>query len=381
MSRTVLERAHGLLRRRKFSHVISLLESGNNPDLYRESFDYFLTAGIACLYLGDTGSAGAYFQRARHIRMTDPTLLNSQAVLFLRRGDTDRAISYYLDVLDYDPDNKVALDAMEFIRTHGAYEEVCRAVDSGEIERFYPPLGVNPDIIKRTALSVVAGVLLAFFILNFGRIFGSAPSVRIPRPAQRRADLSPLFLSVDELGNAREENLTGASYKYVLSDEQIKDSYDRAMANFQNYRENASRIEINRLLNSNASDSIKAKANMISSYFTAQTFDSLLNYKDNVEYSRVAEEPDLYLGCWVAWSGRVSNAVTEGNSYRCDLLVGYENMDRVEGFVPLFFEESPNPVIDGEKPVTVLAQIQVANGKILLNGRSVYQPLRRSGES
>ena len=62
-----LEKAHSLLQRRKFSHVISLLESGRNPEFYRESFDYFLTAGIACLYLGDIGNAGVYFQRARHI--------------------------------------------------------------------------------------------------------------------------------------------------------------------------------------------------------------------------------------------------------------------------------------------------------------------------
>ena len=380
MSRTVLERAHSLLQRMKFSHVISLLESGNSPELYRESFDYFLTAGIACLYLGDTGSAGAYFQRARHIRMTDPTLLNSQAVLFLRRGDTDRAISYYLDVLDYDPDNKIALDAMEFIRTHGTYEEVCRAVDSGEIERFYPPLGVNPDTIKRIALSVLAGIVLALFIFNSGKIFHSARAIRFSPSSKKKADLSELFLSLDEIDNAQKKDLSGLGYKYILSDTQIKKSYDMAMTYFQDYRENASLVEINRLLNSNASDSIKAKARMISSYFTEQTFDSLTNYGDNVEYATVAKEPELYLGCWVAWSGRISNAVTEGSSYRCDLLVGYENMERVEGFVPLFFEEAPYPAIDGERPVKVLAKIQVENGKILLNGRAVFQPLRRSGE-
>lgn len=371
-----LEKAHSLLQRRKFSHVISLLESGNNPEFYRESFDYFLTAGIACLYLGDIGSAGAYFQRARHIRMTDTTLLCAQAVLFLRRGYVDRAISYYVDVLDYDPDNKLALDAMEFIRAHGTYEEICKTIDSGEIERFYPPLGINPDVIKRIALSVLAGVALAFLIFNFGNFSRSIRGIRLPVSGQR-ADLSSLFLSVDELGNARSKDLSGGVYKYILTDSQIKKSYDLAMKHFQDYRENASQIEINRILNSNASDAIKAKANMISTYFKEATFDSLADYNDNIEYADVAKEPELYLGCMVAWSGRVSNAVTEGTSYRCDLLVGYENMERVEGFVPLFFEVAPYPAIDGERPVKVLAKIQVENGKILLRGRAVYQPVKR----
>lgn len=376
MSHSPLEKAHSLLQRRKFSHVISLLESGNNPEFYRESFDYFLTAGIACLYLGDTGTASAYFQRARHIRMTDPTLLCAQAVIFLMRGYTDKAINYYVDVLDYDPDNKVALAAMEFIRTHGSYEEVCKAVDAGEIKRFYPPLGVNPDLIKRIALSALAGLVLAFLILNFGNFSRAARGIRLPS-SSGRADLSSLFLSVDEMGNAHKQDLSGGVCKYILTDSQIKKSYDLAMSNFQNYRENASQVEINRLLNSNASDSIKAKANMISTYFKEPTFDSLSDYNDNVEYLDVAKEPELYLGCTVAWSGRVSNAVTENGSYRCDLLVGYENMERVDGFVPLFFETAPYPAIDGERPVKVLAKIEVENGKILLRGRAVYQPVKR----
>lgn len=374
MSRTDLEKAHSLLQRRKFSYVISLLESGNNPEIYRESFDYFLTAGLACLYLGDTGSAGAYFQRARHIRMTDPTLLNAQAVLFLRRGDTDRAIEYYLDVLEYDPDNKTALSAMDFIKKHGSYEELCHAVDSGEIERFYPPLGLNPDTVKRIAFSVLAGILLALVIFNLGTFSKFSRSLRFPSSNQR-ADLSDLFLSIDEIGHAQKRDLSGGVYKYILTDAQIKKSYDMAMTYFQDYRENAAQVEINRLLNSNASDAIKSKARMISSYFTEQTFDSL---SDNYEYTQVAKEPELYLGCWVAWSGRVSNAVTEGASYRCDLLVGYENMARVDGFVPLVFEEAPYPEIDGERPVRILAKIDVQNGKILLNGRAVYQPIKRS---
>ncbi|MCR4821351.1 MAG: hypothetical protein K5873_00575 [Treponema sp.] len=378
MARSDLEKAHSFLQRRKFSQAITILESGNNPEIYRESFDYFLTAGIACLYLGDTGSAGAYFQRARHIRMTDPTLLCAQAVLFLRRGDTDRAINYYVDVLDYEPNNKLALSAIEFIRTHGSYEEVCHAVDSGLIEQFYPPLGVNPDTVKRIAFSVFCGVVLALIILNFGRC--SNLSKKIHLPAGERADLSALFLSVDEMGNARQKDLSGKTYKYLLSDAQIKKSYDMAMKYFQEYKENASQVEVNRLLNSNASDAIKAKARMILTYYTEPTFDSLMDYDDNIEYSQVAKEPDLYLGCTVSWSGRVSNAVTEGTSYRCDLLVGYENMDRVEGFVPLHFETAPYPVLDGERPVNVLGKIQVENGKILLEGKAVYQPVKKTQE-
>lgn len=377
MSRGALEKAHILLQRRKFSHVISLLESGKNPEIYRESFDYFLTAGTACLYLGDTGSAGAYFQRARHIRMTDPTLLNAQAVLFLRRGDTDRAISYYVDVLDYDPDNKIALSAMEFIRTHGSYEEVCKAVDSGEIEKFYPPLGVNPDLIKRIVLSALAGILLAILIFNAGSFFSGDRDFHISS-SRERPDLSGLFLTVDELKNAQKDKSDSSAGKYFLTDEEIKKSYGLVKKYSTDYRENLARVEINRILNSNADEATKANLRILLTHFGEHTFDSLADSKDNISYAVVAGEPDLYLGCTVAWSGRVSNAAVEGASYRCDLLVGYEKMERVEGFVPLFFEEAPYPEIDVERPVTVLGKIEVENGKLSLEGRAIYQPIKQN---
>ena len=376
MARSDLEKAHLLLQKRRFSQALSILESGRNPEIYRESFDYFLTAGLACLYLGDTGNAGVYFQRARHIRMTDTTLLCAQAVLFLHRGETDRAIEYYVDALDYDPNNKLALRAMEFIRSHGSYEELCHAFDTGEIKKYYPPLGVNPDTIKRIVLSAFAGVVLALMIFNFGKFSSAARKLHLPA-ANARADLSELFLSVDEMGNAHKKDLSGGTYKYILSDAQIKKSYDMAMTYFQDYKENASLVEINRLLNSNASDAIKAKAEMISTYFKEPTFDSLSTFGDNISYADVAKEPDLYLGCSVAWSGRISNSVSEGKSFRCDLLVGYENMERVEGFVPLIFAESPQPPIDGERPIKVLGKIKVENGKIALEGKAVYQPVNR----
>lgn len=370
MSRTDLEKAHSFLLRRKFSEAVSLLESGNNPKIYRESFSYYMTAGLACLYLGDTGSADAYFQRARHIRTTDPALLNAQAVLFLRRGDTDRAIQYYLDVLEYDPKNKIALSAMEFVKAHGSYEEICRIIDNGEIEKFYPSIGLNPDIVKRISLSVIAGVILAIILLNSNRI-GLSYKLHFSDNVE---GLDQLYLTVEEQKNPQTKDMTGDVYRYVLNDEEILKSYEKAVNYYGDHRENASQVEINRLLNSNASEAIKNNAKIVESYFQEPTFDSLT---DNYDYATVASDPVLYIGCWVSWGGRISNVLTEGDSFRCDLLVGYETMERIDGFVPLYFEKAPYPVLDGGRPVKVLARITEKDGKIVLNGRAVYQPLKK----
>src|SRR5574344_912853 len=140
MSRSVLDTAHTLIKRRKFSSAITMLESSSES--YINDFDYYLTLAISCLYVGDVGNAFSYFGKAREIKLTDTNLLLGQAAIFLRRGDTDRAVQYYLDVLNNEPANETALAAMEFIRRDGDYSTICKWVDSGKIERFYPPLGV-----------------------------------------------------------------------------------------------------------------------------------------------------------------------------------------------------------------------------------------------
>lgn len=371
MSRKVLEKAHNLLLRRKFSEAVALLESGKNPEIYRESFSYYMTAGLACLYLGDTGSADVYFDHARRIRMTDPNLLNAQAVLFLRRGNTDRAVEYYLDVLQYDKKNKTALAAMDFVKNHNSFEEICKIVDNGEIERFYPPIGLNPDIIKRIFISVVAGVALAVVLLNSGKFLGGR-KIRYP---ENVAGIEELYLSVDEQKNPKSKSENDKDeFRYVLSDNEILKSYEKAVNYYGDHRENAAQVEVNRILNSNASEKIKQNAKIVESYFQEPTFDSLL---DNYDYATVASDPVLYLGCWVSWGGRISNALTEGDSFRCDLLVGYETMERIDGFVPLHFEKAPYPPLDAERSVRVLAKITAKEGKLALEGRAVYQPLRK----
>lgn len=361
MAKDVLQIARELMCRRKFSQAIKMLES--REEIYQGNFDYYLLYGICCLYLNDTGAASTYFQRARNINLTDTTLLLGQAAIFLRRGQIQRALPYYMDILENDPENKVALDAMEFLRTSADQSVICRMVDTGEIEQFYPPLGVNPMVVAGVVFPVLACVLGILLVIRF---------VPFEKPGNgQRADLSSLVLSVTERKNLQEVDLASGAFSYILSSSQINDAYDKALSYFQQYRDNLSQIEINRILNSNASVAVKQKANVLMGYLDSPSFDTI---KDVPAFYSVEEEPALYLDCWVAWSGRISNVVQSENLYECDLLVGYEKMEKVEGIVPLKF--TVLPVIETEKPVTVLARISSENGKMILLGKAVYQSVK-----
>lgn len=363
MARDVLTDARRFMRMRRFKQALILLQ--NRSAYYEENFDYFLLLATVYLYLGDTGNASVCFQKARNIHLTDTNLLLGQAALFLRRGDTARAIQYYIDILDLDPQNKIAAKAMEFIRLKGDYNTICQWVDTGKIEEFYPPLGVNPLKVLGIVIPLCAAVL--------GIFVGISLFPKDYTPTGVRGDLSELVLSVDERNNIQEKDLSSGSYKYILSSSDIEDTYLKAQKLFEEYRDNASQVEINRILNSNAALSVKQKARLLMEYIDEPTFD---NIKDVPSYSDVSIDPNLYLDCWVVWAGRISNVQQTEVTYRCDLLVGYENMQRIDGIVPLVF--AVPPVIEIDKPVTVLAKIISDNGKLCLQGRAVYQSVKEN---
>ncbi len=359
MAKDALSLAWQDMKRRHFATAIKRLEA--KAEIYDENFEYYLTLGIACLYVGDIGAASSYFQMARRIKLTDTRLLLGQAAIFLRRGDTARALQYYLEVQENDPLNKTAESAMEFIRVHGNYDTICRWVDTGRIEQFYPPLGSNPDKIAITcvvAAAFVLGMVFAFIFFPKGQQF-TGP----------RADLSKLELSAEEKSDAKEKDLSTQSYAFVLSNKEINKRYNDALQYFQNHRDNAAQIEVNMILNSDASVAVKKKARLLMGYFEIPDFDSIT---DVPAFSDVAAKPAVYLDCWVNWGGKISNALTyEDNSYSCDLLVGDDSLARYEGTVKVRFDSTP--VVDVSKPVRILGKIVLEDGSVILRGRAVYQ--------
>ena len=363
MAKDAITLAWNDMRRRHFATAIKRLES--KADVYEDNFEYYLVLGIACLYVGDIGAASSYLQMARRSLLTDSRLLLAQAAIFLRRGDSARAIQYYLEIKENDPGNKTADAALAFIRIHGDYDTICRWVDTGKIEQFYPPLGFNPDKIALLVTPLIAcmlGVAVVLFAFHRGQRY----------PAYR-ADLPQLELSSEEKSDAKEKDLSNQTYKYILSNKEIVKKYNDALRYFQTHRDNAAQIEINRILNSDASLSIKKKSRILADYLEAPDFDTIM---DVPSYSEVAAETALYMDCWVDWGGKISNAVTYDNgSFTCDLLVGDETLSNYEGSVSVHFDSARD--FDSSAYVQILGQVAFEGGKWYLKGRSVYQKVKK----
>ena len=361
MGRSRLDLAKKLLKRRKFAQALSILEDTTIANIYKDDFNYYLTAGIACMYLGDTGNAKAYFDKARRYRTTDPTLINAQAVLFLRRGDTINASMYYLDVLEYDPENKTAKAALDFIKNKGTPEQIARIVDTGEIRRFYPQLGVNSDIITASVFAVLLGVMIAFSIIfvSNSRRYSSRRNINLDGYS---------FTSYSDFMNDNPND------PYFLTDKEIKKSWENIKDLVASERDNAARVEINRLLNSNASTEVKTKVLEVAKSLDVPEF---TNIKDTFSLETVLEDPLLYSGCYVYWSGRVMNEVVdnEADKYSFDLFMEDKAKNRMLS-VHVVFSQIPAPPVDSEKEIKVYGCINFSDGKIVLSGKTFYQSIR-----
>ncbi len=355
MPLTVLERAKRAFYRKKYNDVITLLEP--NTIQFRESFTFYLYLGMACLHTGDIGGATTYFQRARQIKMRDPELLAAQAALHLRRGDTNQAVEYYLEALEYAPSHRLARKSLDFIRKNSDPEVISALVETGKISRFYPrikrPLTIGRFVAKMipAALVVLAAVLL---------YRGMAV-----KPGEQRADLTALQL---DSGDRKDAIAMSGSYRYVLTEKEIFGGFEKAQRFFQTYHDNAAQVEINRLLNSNASAAIKRKSHELMGYLAKQGFDTI---QDRYTYQEVSEEPWLYLDCWVVWKGMATNVVSTENAMVFDLLVGYDTRNVLEGIVPVRFRKVLD--VNPEKPLEVLGQVVFEDNRIILSGSAIHQ--------
>jgi hypothetical protein len=211
------------------------------------------------------------------------------------------------------------------------------------------------------ACVLVFGLLIQFKVIN-------DPF----KPKGMRQQLSDLSLSRED----RDDPLqTGGSYRYILTKTQALDAYDKALSLFSSYRDEASRIHLNRILESNASEGLKNKARIVISYMEAPGFDSFRR-SDNIAYNDAIKEPWLYAGAHVIWRGMATNVQTTDNGTTFDFLIGYDTKKTLEGFVYVSFDRAVS--VNTERPLEVLGRIvppsgASGGGPVRLEGIAIHQ--------
>jgi hypothetical protein len=188
-------------------------------------------------------------------------------------------------------------------------------------------------------------------------------------PKGSRQGITAFSLSSEERLNPVQ---TGGSYRYILTRVQALETYDKALSLFTVYRDEAARVSLNRILESNAAEGLKNKAQIIISYMETPGFDSF-NKSDNVGYPDVMKEPAIYNNVHVIWRGMATNVETGSDGTNFDFLVGYDTRRTLEGIVSVEFSHAIS--LNPERPLEVLGRIIPLNSdvSIKLEGIAIHQ--------
>ena len=363
----ILTKASRLARSGKYEAAIRILQPEVNR--YHGSFRYYYLLGASCLRAGDFGGALTYFRLAHEAKRREPLAILGLAALYLRRGETDRAVDFYLEVLEADPKNRLAKKAMKVIRKHAGTDAFTAWLEAGKLPSLYPPIPSTGFSAKE--IVAVLAALFAVCIIAFGLLVRFKIISNPFNPRGNRQGIAAFSLSREERMAPVE---TGGSYRYTLTRVQALDDYEKALSMFSVYRDEAARIRLNRILGSNAPEGLKNKARIIISYMAPPGFDTF-NLSDNTAYADVMNDPLLYNGVHVIWRGIASNVQISAAGTSFDFLVGYENRTTLEGVAHVIFDHAVS--LNTERPLEVLGRvIPAGDDSIRLEGIAVHQSAR-----
>jgi tetratricopeptide (TPR) repeat protein len=350
----LFKKAIFLSRMGKYDESIKMMEA--EVIRYRDSHTYYYVLGLICLYAGDFGGAFTYFSRAKSIKLQDPLILSGLAAVYLRRGETDRALDLYLDVQDLDDGNNLAKNGLKIIRKYGGTDQFSAWLGKGRLALLYPPMpwtgiDLKPLIVPGIIVALVLGIILGIKLL----------------PVNTRSGMIESLLEKTERDNPVESS--GGNFRYILTEKQVLAGYTHARELFNKFRDEAAKKELNRILESNASTPVKNKARLLKNYTKEPGFDTL---KDHFTFAEVTADPLLYRDCYVLWRGSAANVKTGYDKVSFDLLVGYDTRQVLEGAIAV--ELSFAAEINSNEPVEVLGRIvPLSSGSFMLAGSGVHQ--------
>ena len=357
MALSIISQGRRLLAYKKYNEVIRLLE----PHVleYKDSFSFHFYIGLAFLNLGEMANAKDYFSVARKLKPNDVDLMAATAAMYLRRSDTRKAVEYYLRILSIRPSYTLAKKGLDCIKKYDSAEAMGDFIRTEKIKSLYP----MPRIIEFYKKYIKIGVVLIVSL-----ILGIAISLFVSslfKPAERE-DITALNL--DSAENKKSIDMEGV-YKEVLTHAEVLSAYSKAQNHFQTFHDNLAQVEINRVLNSNATFSIKQKATGLESLLKEPRVDTI---RDIFSLKEVEVKPYLYDKCYVLWKGMPTNVQKTENNLKFKLLVGYDTKQTLEGTINVLCDFVND--VDVDKVISVLGQLQVTeDNEMYLKGITIYQ--------
>lgn len=360
-----LKNAETYLGRAEYSKVIRLLES--KIPLYVENREFYSLLAKAFYYTGDYSGAKLYFDRGQKIHWEVESAL-FLAVLGIKRRDFNSALRIWLDILDENPENKMAKKGLETLKKYSTMDELEAFIHSNKIDKLVPRRVIK--LTTGTKVSIILVMVLSLFTFTAIKLnlidrvinYVTAPSMVNVNTNREGVDGFSLESEGKDYLDFSEQSI------YSFTGEQMENLFKDASNLFMNNRDNLVKTYLNLIKYSNANENLKKKAELLDHYLIMPSW---VSYNDEFTYSDVSSDIYKYDHCMVKWKGMLSNLEIKNRKIYFTLLVGYDSGTILEGTVAVELNE--NIKIQENQPIEVLGKVIPRDGKFYLEAQTVMQ--------
>jgi len=347
-----LARAERWLARGRGLKVIRFLEP--KVPLFIEDPAYYTILGRACLESGLLKDADTYLNRGIQVEPNHLEARLSLAVNHLKRKDPASAVRTWLEVLEDHPNDKYARKGLKTLKNIPDLFQQDRFLEEFEPRSFLPHIGSKWPLRILIFLMIILGILVGFYVWK---------SENLPLGPLIRKDYRSGFESLNSVQPQTEEK---DDVFYPLADQELSKIIKKVLRYYQSHEDNRARHELNKIKYSNAAENIRQQSVGLLQLLNEPTIDKL---ETSYTYGEVKQNPRLFEGVWVLWSGLAANITGDSDATRFDLLVGLEKGQILEGQVRV---EIPFPIVMEQLPLELLARVEPRNGDFILVGKTVH---------
>lgn len=316
----------------KYSDVVKLLEK--EIFIYKNYYFYHYILGMSYLRMGNLGTAQTYLKKAYTLNPTEPDVKQSIAILLAAQGKEDKAIQIWLKMIEENQEIQQSEFSLETIRKNPIQGALF--LNKNKIyTKLFPEIkvatGQNLSKLTRTLLTIasLAFLLTAIFLLIHSK--GTIKLTLNNSKVKEKKAINNIAAYIDDIKiNDKEkiENHEG-QFVFILTETEIRNSFQKIKTHLKQVKDNFARIEINKILNSNASESIKLKAKNLASFISRPNF---ITFDDYLVLKEIKKNPLIYSNVYVKWEGIANNIEKKDNITYFDFYVGY-NKNALEGII------------------------------------------------
>ncbi len=348
-----LNKAVNLLIKGQLTRCIQLLEP--KISLFLDNADYFYLLGRCYFTAGDSENAKLYLKRGLENNPNHEEILLLQACFAVKERNTYRAISIWLKLENTGCRLFCLRYGLDQIRRINDVEELYNFTRGPKFAKLFPAL---PGIYRyRILCSLKRLFLIASLFTAVWFLYRSGvPKLEewYTEWRQQREESAIISLagleSADYLAFEKEETL------FTLDIEELDELVKTIRKNYDSYNDNLVQRDINKIFYSNASNKVKEKFHIIESMLAKRQ--EIYNLKNNFDFSKVRQNPQLYQNCFVRWEGKPTNIrINDDGKLEFSLLVGYTDGRVLEGQVSVQVADLVSVSVD--QPIIVFGRIQI----------------------